>query len=154
MVRWVTSLSLSFMLLASVWGSVLTAASCPHAKADHACCHAHATHHPASHAGMEEMQMNDSRGGAMAGRESDGEALGQPVGLCEYCMGRSQLPAHPAALQETGQSKRGADVEPTLPPAELGPDAAAFTHSIPAREHAPPRATNSARHVLISVFRI
>jgi hypothetical protein len=92
---------------------------------------------------MEDMQMNDSRGGTMAGREPDGEALG-----------RSQLPAHPAALQETGQSKRGADVEPTLPPAELGPDAAAFTHSIPAREHAPPRATNSARHVLISVFRI
>jgi hypothetical protein len=100
------------------------------------------------------MQMNDSRGGTMAGREPDGEALVQPFGLCEHCMGRSQLPTQPAALQETGQSKHSADVEPTLLLAELGPDAAAFTHSIPAREHAPPGATNSARHVLISVFRI
>ena len=69
-------------------------------------------------------------------------------------MGRSQLPALPATLREGEQSKRGADVNPTLPPLEFGTVVATFARTIPAREHAPPGAINSARYVLINVFRI
>ena len=142
-------------LLASAWCGVFAAAMCPHVKPGHACCHARAASHPASHEGMADMQTGGSRGGAMAGQEPEGSAVGRPAELCDHCMGRSQLPALPAAtLREGEQSQRDADVKLTLPASELGTVVATFTRTIPAREHAPPVATNSARHVLISVFRI
>ena len=142
-------------LLASAWCGVFAAAMCPHVKPGHACCHARAASHPASHEGMADMQMGDSQGGATVKQEPEGTALGQPAELCDHCMGRSQLPALPAAtLRESEQSKRGADLKPTLSPLELGAVVAALISTIPAREHAPPGAINSARHVLVNVFRI
>jgi len=147
-------LLLLLALLASAWCGVFAAAMCPHVKPGHACCHARAASHPASHEGMADMQMGDSQGGATVKQEPEGTALGQPAELCDHCMGRSQLPALPATLRESEQSKRGADLKPTLSPLELGAVVAAFISTIPAREHAPPSATSSARHVLVNVFRI
>src|SRR2546421_2880352 len=154
MLKRVTPLFLLLALLASAWCGVFAAAVCPHMKQGHTCCHARAASHPASHEGMADMQMGDSQGGATPKQEPEGAALGQPVELCDHCMGRSQLPALPATLREGEQSKRGADVNPTLPPLEFGTVIATFARTIPAREHAPPGAINSARYVLINVFRI
>src|SRR2546423_5877558 len=146
MLKRVTPLLLLLALLASAWGGVFAAAMCPHVKPGHACCHARAASHPASHEGMADMQMGDSQGRATAMQEPEGAALSQPAELCDHCMGRSQLPSLPAAtLREGEQSKRGADLKPTLSPLELGAIVAAFIHTIPAREHAPPGAINSAR---------
>ena len=141
-------------LLASAWCGVFAAAVCPHVKPGHACCHARAANHSASHDGIADMQMGDSQGRTTVKQEPEGAALGQPAELCDHCMGRSQLPSLPATLREGEQSKRGADLKPTLSPLELGAVVAAFISVIPAREHAPPGAINSARHVLINVFRI
>ena len=142
-------------LLASAWCGVFAAAMCPHVKPGHACCHARAANYSASHDGIADMQMGDSQGRTTAKQAPEGAALGRPAELCDHCMGRSQLPAlPPATLREGEQSKRGADLKPTLSPLELGAVVAAFISVIPAREHAPPGAINSARHVLINVFRI
>src|SRR5947209_19322696 len=155
MFKRVTPSLLLLTLLASAWCGVFAAAVCPHVKPGHACCHARAASHPASQEGMADMQMGDSQGGATAKQEPEGAALGQPAELCDHCMGRSQLPSLPAAtLRESEQSKRGADLKPTLSPLELGAVVAALISTIPAREHAPPGAIHSARHVLINVFRI
>jgi hypothetical protein len=69
-------------------------------------------------------------------------------------MGHSQLPASPALLREAGQTNRGLNLSLTLTPVGLGSFAAALTRTIIVREHSPPGAKTSSRHVLINVFRI
>jgi uncharacterized protein involved in copper resistance len=151
--RSLSSGALLLALLLSAWGNVL-AAACPHMGQDHACCHAKVTPHPASHHGMDEMQMSDTQAGHEAEQSADARALDKPVETCEHCMGRSQLPTPPATLREVEQSKRGEDV--CAPPALSEPLSITtlFVPIVLAREHAPPTAVSSERHVLINVFRI
>lgn len=151
--RSLSSGALLLALLLSAWGNVL-AAACPHMGQDHACCHARVAPHPASHHGMDEMQMGEMQAGHRAVQSVDTRAIDKPVEACEHCMGRSQLPTPPATLHEADQSKRGEDV--SAPPALSEPLSVttSFVPIILAREHAPPTAVSSERHVLISVFRI
>jgi hypothetical protein len=151
--RSLSSGALLLALLLSAWVNML-AAACPHMGQDHACCHARVAPHPTSHHGMDEMQMSDMQGGREAEQSADTRALDRPVETCEHCMGRSQLPTPPATLREAEQSKRGGDV--SAPPAlsESLSVATSFAPIVLAREHAPPTAVTSERHVLISVFRI
>jgi hypothetical protein len=156
--RSLSSGTLLLALLLSAWGNVL-AAACPHMGQDHACCHARVAPHPASQHGMDEMEMgemhmSDTQAEHEAGQSADTRALDKPVETCEHCMGRSQLPTPPATLREVEQSRRGEDV--SAPPALSEPlsIATSFAPIVPAREHAPPTAAASERHVLISVFRI
>jgi hypothetical protein len=145
--------TLLLALLLSAVGNVL-AAACPHMGQDHACCHARVAPHPTSQHGMGEMQMGDTRAEHGAEQSTEASALGQPVDSCEHCMGRSSLPTPPATLREADQSKRGEDV--SAPLALSGPPSItiSFVPFVLAREHAPPTAASSSRHVLISVFRI
>jgi hypothetical protein len=103
---------------------------------------------------MDEMQMGEMQAGHRAVQSVDTRAIDKPVEACEHCMGRSQLPTPPATLHEADQSKRGEDV--SAPPALSEPLSVttSFVPIILAREHAPPTAVSSERHVLISVFRI
>jgi hypothetical protein len=103
---------------------------------------------------MGDIQMSDTQGGHEAEQSSDTRALDKPVEACEHCMSRSQLPTPPATLRELEQSKRGGDV--SAPPALSEPLSVttSFVPIVLAREHAPPTAASSERHVLISVFRI
>jgi hypothetical protein len=103
---------------------------------------------------MGEMQMSDMQAGHEAEQSAGTRALDKPVETCEHCMGRSQLPTPPATLRESEQSKRGEDV--SAPPALSEPLSitTSFVPFVQAREHAPPTAVSSERHVLISVFRI
>jgi hypothetical protein len=156
--RSLSSGALLLALLLSAWVNVL-AAACPHMGQDHACCHARVVPHPASHHGMDgiemgEPQMSDMQAGHEAEQSAGTRALDKPVEACEHCMGRSQLPTPPATLREADQSKRGEDV--SAPPAlsESLSVTTSFVRIVLAREHAPPTAASSERHVLISVFRI
>lgn len=151
--RSLSSGALLLALLLSAWVNVL-AAACPHMGQDHACCHARVAPHPASHHGMGEMQMSDTQAGHEAEQSADIRARDKPVEACEHCMGRSQLPTPPATLREAHQSKRGEDV--SAPPALSEPLSVttSFVPIVLAREHAPPPAVSSERHVLFSVFRI
>jgi hypothetical protein len=156
--RSLSSGTLLLALLLSAWGNVL-AAACPHMGQDHACCRARVAPHPASHHGMDEMRMgemqtSDTQAGHEAEQSADARALDKPVETCEHCMGRSQLPTPPATLREAEQSKRGEDV--SAPPALSEPLSVttSFVPIVLAREHAPPTAVSTERHVLISVFRI
>jgi hypothetical protein len=101
-----------------------------------------------------DMQMSDMQAGHEAEQSADAHALDKPVETCEHCMGRSQLPAPPATLREAEQTKRGEDV--SAPPALSEPLSVttSFVPVVLAREHAPPTAASSERHVLIGVFRI
>jgi hypothetical protein len=103
---------------------------------------------------MDEMQISDTHAGHEAEQSADARALDKPVETCEHCMGRSRLPTPPATLREAEQSKRGEDV--SAPPALSEPLSITtlFVPIVLAREHAPPTAASSERHVLISVFRI
>lgn len=146
--------ALLLALLLSVLGNVLVAA-CPHMGRDHACCHPKFATHPAPHHdGMGDMQMDDTRASHDAEHNTDARAVDQLSDSCEYCMGRSQRPQPPATLREADRSKRGEDV--TAPPAISEPLSitTSFVPVVLAREHAPPTAVSSSRHVLISVFRI
>jgi hypothetical protein len=152
------SLSISTLLIAlllSVCGNVL-AVTCLRAGQDHACCHARAALHPASHHGMGEMEMVAAHGEHKTEQRADAnaDAFGQPAEACEHCAGRSQQPAPTAAPREADQSKRVDDLTAPLASSNPLPATQLFTPSIAAREHAPPLAVASARHVLISVFRI
>lgn len=151
--RSLSSGTLLLALLLSAWGNVL-AAACPHMGQEHACCPARVAPHPASHHGMDEMQMSEMQAGHKAEQSADTRALDKPVEACEHCMGRSQLPTPTATLREVEQPKRGEDV--SAPPALSEPlsFATSFVPLVLAREHAPPIAVSSERHVLISVFRI
>ena len=151
--RLLSSGTLLLALLLSAWGNVL-AAACPHKGQDHECCHARVAPHPASHHGMGEMQIGEMQSGHEAEQSADTRALDKPVESCEHCMGRSRLPTTPAMLREVEQSKRGEDV--SAPPALQEPLSVttSFVPIVLAREHAPPTAASSERHVLISVFRI
>ncbi|MDT7687415.1 MAG: hypothetical protein QOE46_174 [Acidobacteriota bacterium] len=146
--------TLLLALLLSAWGNVLAAVTCAHMEQDHACCHARVAHHPASHQGMDEMQMDDTQTMHGAEQSADIRALGQTAGACEHCMGRSQLPTPPATLREADQSKRGEDVSAPLAISEPLSITISFVPLVLAREHAPPTAVSSSRHILISVFRI
>jgi hypothetical protein len=152
-IRSLSSGALLLALLLSAWGNV-SAAACPHMRQDHACCHAGVAPHPASHHGMDETEMGDMQAGHEAEQSADTRALDKPVETCEHCMGRSQLPTPPATLREVEQSKRGEDVSAPLALSEPISIITSFAPIVLAREHAPPTAVSSERHVLISVFRI
>jgi hypothetical protein len=152
--RSLSSGTLLLALLLSAWGNVLAAVACPHMGQDHACCHARVAHHPASHHEMGEMQMGDTQAEHGAEQSTDASALGQTAQACEHCIGRSPLPTPPAILREVDQPKRGEDVVAPLALSEPLTVTTSFIPLVLAREHAPPTAVSSARHVLINVFRI
>jgi hypothetical protein len=98
--------------------------------------------------------MGDTQAEHGAEQSMDARALGQPAEACEHCMGRSQLPVSPAMLREADQSRRGEDVTAPLASSESVSTTVLYTPTVVAREHAPPSGVASARHILISVFRI
>jgi hypothetical protein len=100
------------------------------------------------------MQMSDMRAEPSAERSPGAGAFGRLAETCEHCVGRPQPPASTAALREADRSKRGEDV--SAPPASSTAvfTTVVFTPTVVAREHAPPDASASARHVLLGVFRI
>jgi len=151
------SLSTSMLLLAlilSAWGNLLAAALCPHMGQDHACCHAQIAHHPANHQGMAGMRMNEMQTEPAAEQKTEAEAFSQLAVPCEHCMTHSQLATSPATLREADQTKRGEDLAPSLALSDRASIATSFSTVISAREHAPPGASTSARHLLINIFRI
>jgi hypothetical protein len=103
---------------------------------------------------MTDMRAGHAHGEAASEQESDAESIGRPPESCAHCMGHSQLPASPALLREAGQANLGSNLHVTLKPVELGSFAATLTRTLAAREHSPPGANTSSRHVLINVFRI
>jgi hypothetical protein len=103
---------------------------------------------------MGDMPMGDPETEPVAEQPPGADAFSQPVEPCEHCLSHSQGATTPATLREAEQSPRGADLTPPLPPARHVTIAAAPARAIFAREHAPPGAASSDRHVLISVFRI
>jgi hypothetical protein len=153
--RFLSTGMLLLALLASAWGNVLAAALCPHsAQQTPACCHARAAHHPSAHEGMEAMEMGDMKMEPAAEEATPARAFGQLAGACAHCMSHSQPSTLPATLREAGQSRRGSETAMPLITAETVLRTALLVQKVPAREHAPPGAARSARHVLISVFRI
>lgn len=142
-------------LMLRAWGSLLGAAFCPHMAQDEVCCHLQNSHHPAAHKEMMEMPMGDMQIDSVAGLNPAAHAFSQPHEACSHCMGHSQLPA-PCVMvsSEAEQTKRSADAIPPVATAEPVSSLPAFARHISARVHAPPRLSISARHILISVFRI
>jgi hypothetical protein len=171
--KWFTTVSLLALLL-SAWGSVFAASMCPHMKDGHACCHARVEHHPSSsHEGMAGMEMYDAQSEAATectapehattehkavaetSQNANSEAAGQSNEACTHCMSHSKLPATPASLREASRTERDEGQTQAPPPSKsIDIYAAAFTGKPAAKEHAPPVANGSARHVLINVFRI
>jgi len=141
-------------LLLSAWGNVLSAALCSRMQQGHACCHARVASHHAAQQAMADMQMGDEERQPTAAQSSGANAFSRPVEPCEHCLSHSQGVTAPATLREAEQTKRSADMTPILPTARAISVAAAPARTIMAREHAPPGANSSARHVLINVFRI
>ena len=152
--RFLSTGVLLLSLMLSAWGNVLAAALCPHMGQDHACCHAQFAHHPATHQGMAGMQMDEMQAEPVTEQKTEAEAFSQPVEQCEHCMSHSQLMSLPATLREADQTKRGEDVVSPLALSEPASVSTPFVTVVPERDHSPPGAELSARHVLISVFRI
>jgi hypothetical protein len=158
--RFLSTGILLLALLASAWGNVLAAALCPHMASDHSCCHAQLSHGSASHEIMGEMQMDEMQMGDMQmtpaaapAHESDGHAFTQPGMSCEYCIGHSQTTATPNTLRQATQARHSVELSAPLAPSRRVTVASAFVPSVTSRQHAPPVDT-SARHVLLSIFRI
>lgn len=146
-------------LLWGAWGNVLAATMCPRMTQDHTCCrarvaHQHAAQHELADMQMGDMQMAHTETEPVAEQPPDANSFSQPVEPCEHCLSHSQGTTMPATLREAEQSKRSADVTPTLSHATTVTVPAPPARTITAREHAPPGAASSGRHVLISVFRI
>jgi hypothetical protein len=158
--RFLSTGILLLALLASSWGNVLAAAMCPHMASDHSCCHAQLSHGSASHEMMGGMQMDEMQMGDMQmtpaaapAHETEDHAFTPPGMSCEYCIGHSQTTATPNTLRQATLTKHGVELSAPLAPSQLITVANSFVPSITSRQHAPPGDT-SARHVLISVFRI
>jgi hypothetical protein len=149
-----TKTGMILALLLSAWGNVFAASLCPRMEQGHACCRARRASLPECHKGMTDMRAGHALGEAASEQESDAESISRPSESCAHCMGHSQLPSSPALLREAGQVNLGSNLHLTLKPAEPGSFAAALTRIVAAREHSPPEANTSARHVLINVFRI
>lgn len=142
-------------LLVSAWSSVLAAIMCPHMALSHACCHAKVQGQGhASHEGMEGMQMGDSAAGPAESEATELNAPAEPLGTCQHCMGQSQ-PLVPASVAREGDRPKHGD-ELTARPAikESVSTVSSFIPKVLAREHAPPGASPSQRHVFLNVFRI
>ncbi len=141
-------------LLLSAWGNVFAASLCPRVGRGHACCRARVARVPECHKGMADMQSGHAHGGSAAEPDSDAASIDQPSESCAHCMSHPQLPPSPALLREAGQTVRGSNLSLTPTPVELGSYAVALARTVAAREHSPPGAKTSSRHVLINVFRI
>jgi hypothetical protein len=148
------------LLFVSGWSQVLAASLCSHTPGAHACCRtkeaSHAHEQASSHQGMamdgiESMEMPSGEA-APAGNESV-ISFGQPLEACAHCLGHSQSQTVPVNSITSDQSGRGNETLAPPVPVEATPLASAFATSITSRQHAPPGAM-TARHVLISVFRI
>jgi hypothetical protein len=159
MLRRSLSTGILIALLMSAWVNVLAAAFCPRSAQDHACCymkqnvHRHEArekaHRHETHEQMAGMQMQP-----VVEQKSETDAVSRIGVSCTHCISHSQLPASPATLRDADQSKRNDErATPQLLAAHvLTP--CLFVASTLSRQHAPPGATTSARHVLINVFRI
>ncbi|OLE52223.1 MAG: hypothetical protein AUG51_19150 [Acidobacteria bacterium 13_1_20CM_3_53_8] len=152
--RFLSTVVLTFALILSAWGNVLAAALCPHMGQDHACCHAQLAHHPRNHHEMAGMQMDEMQTEPVAEQRTEANAFSQLAEPCEHCMSHSQLATSSATLREADQTKRGEDVAAPHALSKSMSIATSFVTVVPAREHSPPCASLSARHVLISIFRI
>lgn len=137
-------------LFISAWGQVLSAASCPHMRQEHACCHARVAHDHAADGMSGDMRMTPA---AEAAPGAEVTASDEPIEGCDHCMGRSSQPPLTATLREVDRTNRGSELaapvvisqSPVLAPPCITP--------VPSREHSPP-GSSVHRHALISVFRI
>lgn len=137
-------------LFISAWGQVLAAASCPHMRQEHACCHARVAHNHAADEMSGDMRITHV---AEAGPSAEVTATDKPIEGCNHCMGRSSQLLLTATLREVDRTNRGPELaarvvlsqSPVLAPPCITP--------VPSREHIPP-GSSADQHVLISVFRI
>jgi hypothetical protein len=149
-------------LFAGGWGSVIAATLCPHMAQDHSCCPvaqspANTTHTHQSMKHMDGMSDMDMSGPSENADDTDSiiaNSLAGPVGNCGHCMGRSENPATPAASTSVGLGRQGTDIVPFQPAPQLVELDLSFALPVSARQHAPPKLSATARHVLISVFLI
>jgi hypothetical protein len=147
--------TLLLALVLSAWGNVPAAALCPQASGGHACCHAQIdAHRHAPRGGMAGMRMGDKRAESVGEEKDEAGAFDRPVDACEHCVSHSQPAATPAGLREAVQTKRGAGESAPRALAESAPSVSSVRPRFSAGEHSPPAASPSARHVLLSVFRI
>lgn len=137
-------------LLLGAWGQVFAAASCPHMRQDHACCHARVTHNHAADEMPGGMQMTPA---AEAAPGAEVTASDKPIEGCDHCMGRSSQSPLTATLREVDRTNRGSELAAPVILSWSSVLAPPFTVSVPSREHSPPE-WSADRHVLISVFRI
>ena len=138
-------------LFVSGWGTVLAAAVCPHMAARPSCCHAMCRHGRMAGMGMtDDMQM--SLCSAQNPVASEAKAFSQPLEVCAYCLGHSQLPLRPI-LREADQTKRGVKISAPGAPAQPDSSISLRVTAVLPGPHAPPEAI-PARHILLSIFRI
>jgi hypothetical protein len=155
-------LLIAVVLLLSVsgWSEVLAAALCPHMQRDHACCvakdsgvHQH-DQMMAHHEGMIMEGMEEMTAPATSAIEEDAHAITGPEGSCGHCMSQSGPPARSIIIARADdQSRKELRVAPAQTPGLSSPFIASSTSLITSRQNAPP-GDQSARRVLISVFRI
>ena len=137
-------------LLMGAWGQVLAAASCPHMRQDHACCHAQAAHDHAAHEMTGGMRTTPA---AESAPSAEVVAADKPIEGCDHCMGRSSQSPTTVTLREVDRTNRGSELAAPTPVSRSSVLTLPFIASVPSREHSPPKASVH-RHVLLSVFRI
>lgn len=137
-------------LLVSAWGQVLAAASCPHMRQEHGCCHARVTHDRAAHEMAGDMQAMPAGDSAPSVEVA---ASDKPIEECDHCMGRSSRSPLSATLREVDRPNPGSELAAPVIAQRSSDSALPFTAHVPSREHSPPQ-SSVHRHVLISVFRI
>jgi hypothetical protein len=164
--RHLSIFALLVALFAGAWGQVF-AASCSHAGQDHACCRARAAHnHPprathcaASHAMSEGMTMtpaaeSDAEPNQGAGAfAAVGVSEGNVTETCDHCATRQHAPPLAAASSAPEAKNRNSELAPPVAISKLSALTRAYIPSILSRDNSPPTAS-TARHVLVSVFRI
>lgn len=137
-------------LFMSAWGQVLAAASCPHMRQGHSCCHARVAHSQAADEMSGDMRMTPA---AEAAPSAEVEASDKPVEECDHCMGRASQPPPTATLRDVDRTDRGSELAAPVVLSQSHVLALPRITPSPSREHSPP-GSSVHRHVLISVFRV
>jgi hypothetical protein len=164
--RHLSIFALLVALFAGAWGQVF-AASCSHTGHDHACCRARAVHnHPsratdcaASHAMPDGMPMTPaSESDAEPNRGAETFAAltvseGNVTETCDHCASRQHAPPQVMASSAPEAKNRNSELAPPVAISKLPELTRAYIPSILSRDNGPPTAS-TARHVLVSVFRI
>lgn len=161
--RQLSVFSLVAALFLSAWAQVFAASVCPRVRQDYGCCRARAVHSRERHekacgashemsSGMRMTPAAESGQGAKvlaAAGGSDGEV----TEVCDHCASHSSEPSLAAVLSLPKAKNRNSELAPhaaATSPSEL---TQSYLPSILSKSNSPP-VTSTARHVLVSLFRI